>query len=88
LQYCKLSCCINASCDSWVYEYACVLQVLQGAVCPEKKNGGGDNALSAIATVTEVELTNDLQVAKVFVSVFSDEFGRQQAMAGLKSLEG
>lgn len=63
------------------------MQTMQVAVCPEKK-GGGSNALSAIATVTEVELTNDLQVAKVYVSIFSDDYGRQQAMAGLKNLEG
>lgn len=35
-----------------------------------------------------MELTNDLQVAKVYVSIFSDELGREQAMAGLKNLAG
>jgi hypothetical protein len=39
------------------------LQVLQAAVCPERKRGF-DGALSALASVTEVQLTNDLQVGR------------------------
>lgn len=62
-------------------------RVLQEAVCPERKRGL-DTAVSALASVTEVVISNDLQVAKVYVSVFSDDAGKETAMAGLKRLEG
>ncbi len=64
-----------------------VMQVLQGAVCPEVKMGL-DDAVSAIASVTEVAMSNDLQVAKVYISVYSDPHGRDIAMKGLSRLEG
>lgn len=64
-----------------------VVQVLQGAVCPEVKMGL-DDAVSAIASVTEVSMSNDLQVAKVYISVYSDPHGRDIAMKGLSRLEG
>ena len=63
------------------------MQVLQGAVCPEVKMGL-DDAVSAIASVTEVAMSNDLQVAKVYISVYSDSHGRDIAMKGLSRLEG
>ena len=63
------------------------VQVLQGAVCPEVKLGL-DDAVSAIASVTEVAVSNDLQVAKVYISVYSDPEGRDIAMRGLSRLEG
>ena len=63
------------------------VQVLQGAVCPEVKLGL-DDAVSAIASVTEVAVSNDLQVAKVYISVYSDPEGRAIAMRGLSRLEG
>lgn len=63
------------------------VQVLQKAVCPEKRIGI-DSALSAIASVTEVEVSNDLTIAKVYLSVFSDEEGKRIAITGLKRLEG
>lgn len=44
-------------------------QLLQAAVCPERRRGF-DGALSALASVTEVHVTNDLQVAKVYVSLY------------------
>ena len=62
-------------------------QVLQKAVCPEKRIGL-DTAVSALASVTEVAVSGDLQVAKVYVSIFSDEQGKAVAMAGLTKLEG
>jgi len=62
-------------------------KVLQKAVCPEKDRGA-DSYLSAIASVTEVDLSRDLQVAKVYISVYSDEEGKEKAFAGLKKLEG
>lgn len=64
-----------------------IVQVLQKAVCPEKRIGI-DSALSAIASVTEVEVSNDLTIAKVYLSVFSDEEGKRIAITGLKRLEG
>lgn len=54
---------------------------------PERKRGL-DTAVSALASVTEVVVSNDLQVAKVYVSVYSDAVGKQQAMTSLKRLEG
>lgn len=39
------------------------VQVLQKAVCPEKRRGM-DTAESAIASVTEVRITSDLQVQR------------------------
>mmetsp|Transcript_19324 Transcript_19324/g.53872 ORF Transcript_19324/g.53872 Transcript_19324/m.53872 type:complete len:269 (-) Transcript_19324:254-1060(-) len=62
-------------------------QVLQNAVCPERKRGM-DSYLSAIASVTEVELSRDLQVAKVYISVYSDEEGKALAFQGLSRLQG
>ena len=62
-------------------------QVMQKAVCPEKR-AGVDDAVSAIASVTEVQLSGDMSVAKVHISVFSDKQGRDFAMEGLMRLEG
>lgn len=63
------------------------MQVLQKAVCPEKRIGI-DSAVSALASVTEVEVSSDLAIAKVYLSVFSDDQGKSIAMSGLKRLEG
>ena len=60
---------------------------MQKAVCPEKR-AGVDDAVSAIASVTEVQLSGDMSVAKVHISVFSDKQGRDFAMEGLMRLEG
>ncbi|KAK9906842.1 hypothetical protein WJX75_008950 [Coccomyxa subellipsoidea] len=62
-------------------------RVLQGAVSPEIKLGL-DTAVSALASVTDVELSNDLQVAKVYISIYSDPQGKDIAMKGLSRLEG
>eukprot|EP01025_Chloroclados_australasicus_P044195 TRINITY_DN4768_c0_g1_i1.p2 TRINITY_DN4768_c0_g1~~TRINITY_DN4768_c0_g1_i1.p2 ORF type:complete len:320 (+),score=24.79 TRINITY_DN4768_c0_g1_i1:1-960(+) len=61
-------------------------RALQNAVCPERLLG--DSTLSAIASVTEVELSGDLQVAKVYISVFSDAAGKMRAWQGLQKLQG
>jgi ribosome-binding factor A len=45
------------------------MQILQQAVCPERRRGF-DGALSALASVTEVQISNDLQVAKVYLSIY------------------
>ena len=62
-------------------------KVVQQAVCPERGRGI-DDSLSAMASVVEVEVTNDLQVAKVYVSICSDESGKVTAMKGLHRIEG
>ncbi|GBG84632.1 hypothetical protein CBR_g38914 [Chara braunii] len=61
--------------------------VLKQAVLPETALGA-DKYLTSVATVTDVELSNDLQVAKVYVSVFGDERGQSVAIEGLKSKQG
>eukprot|EP00891_Asterochloris_glomerata_P007470 jgi/Astpho2/7470/gw1.00114.178.1_t len=63
-------------------------KVLQSAVCPERHRGK-DFAMSAIASVTEVELSKDLQVAKVYLSIFSnDDAAKVLAVNSLKKLQG
>ncbi|KAM0915084.1 hypothetical protein ACQ4PT_011106 [Festuca glaucescens] len=57
--------------------------VMQRAVLPEAALGA-DRYLSSLTTIADVELSNDLQVCKVYVSVFGDERGKKVAMAGLK----
>lgn len=59
-------------------------KVLQFAILPEASLGA-DKYLSSLTTITDVEISSDLQVVKVYVSVFGDERGKDIAMAGLKS---
>ncbi|KAI4375626.1 hypothetical protein MLD38_013475 [Melastoma candidum] len=59
-------------------------KVLQYAILPEASLGA-DRYLSSLTTISDVEVSNDLQVVKVFVSVFGDERGKEVAIAGLKS---
>eukprot|EP00262_Sarcandra_glabra_P007969 TRINITY_DN21129_c0_g1_i1.p1 TRINITY_DN21129_c0_g1~~TRINITY_DN21129_c0_g1_i1.p1 ORF type:complete len:222 (-),score=40.35 TRINITY_DN21129_c0_g1_i1:526-1191(-) len=59
-------------------------KVLQYAVLPEAALGA-DRYLSSLTTISDVEVSADLQVVKVYVSVFGDERGREVAIAGLKS---
>ncbi|XP_043715009.1 probable ribosome-binding factor A, chloroplastic [Telopea speciosissima] len=59
-------------------------KVLQYAVLPEVALGA-DRYLSSLTTISDVEVSSDLQVVKVYVSVFGDERGREVAIAGLKS---
>ncbi|KAL6963769.1 hypothetical protein U1Q18_034774 [Sarracenia purpurea var. burkii] len=59
-------------------------KVLQYAVLPEAALGA-DRYLSSLTTVSDVEVSADLQVVKVYVSVFGDERGREIAISGLKS---
>ena len=61
--------------------------MVQKAICPEKRLGL-DAAVSAIASVTEVRVSSDLQVAKVYVSIFSDDRGKESAMRQLSKLQG
>lgn len=62
-------------------------KVVQEAICPERKRGV-DDSLSALASITEVEISNDLQVAKVYLSIYSDAAGKVAALKGLQRLEG
>ncbi|CAJ1002481.1 MULTISPECIES: 30S ribosome-binding factor RbfA [Bacillales] len=39
-------------------------------------------------TVTDVEVTSDLQLAKVFVSIFGDDEQRKASLAGLQKAKG
>lgn len=59
-------------------------KVLQYAVLPEASLGA-DRYLSSLTTISDVQVSGDLQVVKVYVSVFGDERGREVAIAGLKS---
>ncbi|XP_059654032.1 probable ribosome-binding factor A, chloroplastic [Cornus florida] len=59
-------------------------KVLQFAVLPEAALGA-DRYLSSLTTISDVVVSTDLQVVKVFVSVFGDERGREVAISGLKS---
>ncbi|XP_021738751.1 probable ribosome-binding factor A, chloroplastic [Chenopodium quinoa] len=57
---------------------------LQFAVLPEAALGA-DRYLSSVTTISDVEVSADLQVVKVYVSIFGDERGREVALAGLKA---
>ncbi|KAF5786115.1 putative ribosome-binding factor A, K domain-like, alpha/beta [Helianthus annuus] len=59
-------------------------QVLQYAILPEAALGA-DRYLSSVTTISDVEVSSDLQVVKVYVSVFGDERGKEVALSGLKS---
>ncbi|CAI0375018.1 unnamed protein product [Linum tenue] len=59
-------------------------KVLQYAILPEAALGA-DRYLSSLTTISDVEVSGDLQVVKVFVSVFGDDRGKEVALAGLKS---
>ena len=49
---------------------------------------GVDNVMSCMVTVADVEVSGDLQVVKVFVSILGDERGKKNAINGLKEMEG
>ena len=60
------------------------MQMLQSAVSPMRAS-----ALEAtLASVTEVKLSGDLQVAKVYVSVPGSSRGQEIALEGLTRLKG
>ncbi|XP_062175850.1 probable ribosome-binding factor A, chloroplastic [Alnus glutinosa] len=59
-------------------------KVLQYAILPEVSLGA-DRYLSSLTTISDVEVSGDLQVVKVYVSVFGDEKGKELAIAGLKA---
>ncbi|KAJ8450954.1 hypothetical protein Cgig2_032579 [Carnegiea gigantea] len=57
---------------------------LRSAILPEAALGA-DRFLSTVTTISDVELSADLQIAKVYVSIFGDERGREIALSGLKA---
>ncbi|XP_058190786.1 probable ribosome-binding factor A, chloroplastic [Rhododendron vialii] len=59
-------------------------KVIQSAVLPEAALGA-DRYISSLTTISDVEVSSDLQVVKVYVSVFGDERGKKVAISGLKS---
>mmetsp|Transcript_29421 Transcript_29421/g.40637 ORF Transcript_29421/g.40637 Transcript_29421/m.40637 type:complete len:230 (+) Transcript_29421:57-746(+) len=60
---------------------------IRSAIYPNEALGA-DYALSSLATVTDLNLTNDLQVAKVYVSVYADEETKVKTLEALQKLEG
>ena len=62
-------------------------QNIRSMISPEERMGV-DNVISVMVTVSDVEVSNDLQVVKVFVSILGDERGKQNAIKGLKKMEG
>lgn len=58
--------------------------VLQQAIVPES-GLGADMYLSSMATISDVEISKDLQVVKVFISVYGDEREQEVALEGLKA---
>lgn len=59
-------------------------QVLSDVIRAEVRNPH----ISALVTVTRVEITTDLHYAKVFVSVIGSEQEKEAALAGLQSAAG
>jgi ribosome-binding factor A len=47
-----------------------------------------DRVGAGMVSVTDVEVSNDLQNAKIFVSIYGTEAAQQEAMAGLQAATG
>lgn len=47
-----------------------------------------DRVGAGMVSVTDVDVSGDLQHAKIFVSIYGTEAARSEAMAGLKSAKG
>lgn len=60
--------------------------VLAVALSPGRRTGESMR-LSAIPSITHVYVSNDLQVVKVYISIYSDSKGKENGMRNLKSLE-
>ena len=60
------------------------VQTLQSAV----SSTAADSLDAALASVTDVQVSGDLQVAKVYVSVTGSERTQEQAMQGLARMRG
>lgn|SRR5690554_963339 len=51
-------------------------------------NGLKDPRITAMITITDVEVTSDLRYAKVYASIFGTEEQKEESLAGLKSSSG
>eukprot|EP00798_Chlamydomonas_sp_ICE-L_P015924 gene15924-22057_t len=60
--------------------------VVQNAISPDRRLGV-DSEMSAVASVTNVHVTNDLGLVRIYYSVYSDQRGKQRAVENLKKLE-
>lgn len=60
------------------------VQTLQAAVSPTRTT----SLDATLASVTDVQVSGDLQVAKVYVSISGTERGQEIAMEGLSRLRG
>ncbi|NEZ46089.1 30S ribosome-binding factor RbfA [Clostridium niameyense] len=52
------------------------------------RNNVKDPRLSAMVSVTGVDVTRDLRYAKVYVSIFGDEKSKEESLLALKSSTG
>lgn len=52
------------------------------------RNDVKDPRIPAITSVTDVDVTNDLKYAKVYISIYGDEAQKAGAMAALESSAG
>lgn len=52
------------------------------------QNNIRDPRLSAMVSVTKVDVTKDLRYAKVFVSIFGDDDSKNKSLGALKSSSG
>ena len=48
---------------------------------------GADSSISTVTSITDVIVTGDLQIAKIYVSFFGDQRGADMAFDGLVKLE-
>jgi len=60
---------------------------LRAAVSPPSRERERAGSLAGIASVSEVELTSNLQLARVYVSVYADAENRAPAMRALERLQ-
>ncbi|HBT18535.1 MAG TPA: 30S ribosome-binding factor RbfA [Clostridiaceae bacterium] len=51
-------------------------------------NGLKDPRITAMITITDVEVTSDLRYAKVYVSIFGTETEKEESFLGLKNSAG
>ncbi len=47
-----------------------------------------DPRISSMTSVTDVDVTNDLSYAKIFISVLGDEKAKEETLEGLNSAKG
>lgn len=59
-----------------------VSQMLVGGAIKDDRVGAG------MVSITDVEVSGDLQHAKIFVSIYGSEEAKQEAMAGLAAATG